>query len=58
MPDTSTFDQAIKTVHQLYDYNAVYEETGEHEDWRYEMWSFCKASTLQHAAPTSGLYTV
>ncbi|KAK4548876.1 hypothetical protein LTR36_008649 [Oleoguttula mirabilis] len=59
MPDTSTFDQDIKDVHLLYDYDAVNEKTGEHEKWRYEMWFYSKPGSIVyaiHGGPMAGRY--
>lgn len=46
MGSSSTFDQDIKDVHLIYDYDAVDEETKQHEKWRYEMWFFSEASYI------------
>jgi len=46
MPDASTFEQDISDVHLIYDYDAINEETKQHEKWRYEMWFYSKACTL------------
>jgi hypothetical protein len=43
MLDDSTFDQDIKDVHLIYDYDAQ-DAQGNPEKWRYEMWFFSRVS--------------
>ncbi|CAK4032209.1 phenol acid carboxylase [Lecanosticta acicola] len=55
MPNDSTFDQDIKDVHLIYDYDAQ-DANGNPEKWRYEMWFFSQNRIVYaiHGGPMAG----
>lgn len=42
--DEAAFNNDIKDLHLIYDYDAKNVETGEPEKWKYEMWFYSKVS--------------
>lgn len=46
MSNDSTFDQDLKDLHLIYDYDAQNVDTGKPEKWKYEMWFFSKVSKM------------
>jgi phenolic acid decarboxylase len=50
------FDQDLKDLHLIYDYDAQNVETGEPEKWRYEMWFFSPERIVYkiHGGPMAG----
>ncbi|PIA96331.1 hypothetical protein CB0940_10778 [Cercospora beticola] len=54
--DEAAFDNDIKDLHLIYDYDAKNVETGEPEKWKYEMWFYSKSRIVYaiHGGPMAG----
>lgn len=52
----TAFDEDIKDLHLIYNYDAKNVETGEPEQWKYEMWFFSKTRIVYaiHGGPMAG----